>query len=394
MLRKFTGETEQLDRIQLVTADSALADKLKAMLARTGRFTLETTAGGIGEAESAGIANAHPALLLVDLDPRDRNDMGALERIMVTRAAGLPVIVISGELSEASAREFMRLHVSDWCPRRAVETDLMQACERALFAQHSHDRATEAACYAFIPAAGGVGNTTLAIQSAFLLARKARQFQSACLVALDFQSSAVADYLDLTPNLQLEEVVSNPDRLDEQLMEVMLSRHETGLAILAAENSLRDFASVGADLVTRMLDMASAKFDNIVIDMPRVWLPWSADVLTGCDRVFIVAEMTVPGLRAARRLLDAIGEKCGDDVELSVLVNRCRPRLIGGGINSLRRSDAEEMFGAQLGGFVYEDYRLVREAIDRGVPLYEIDKSNRIDKDLTAILFPKAGKTK
>jgi pilus assembly protein CpaE len=171
-------------------------------------------------------------------------------------------------------------------------------------------------------------------------------------------------------------------------MEVMLSRHETGIAVLAAENSLRDYDSINAELITRMLDMASAKFDNVVIDMPRVWLPWSSDVLEGCDKVFVVTEMTVPGLRSACRLIDAINQKCDSEVETSVLVNRCQTRLFGGGINSLRRSDAQDMLGERLGGFVFEDYRLVREAIDRGVPLYEIDKNNKIDKDLTEILFP------
>lgn len=388
MLRKFTSETEDLDTIQLVSSDPALAGALKDVLDRTGRFGLEVISNSILEAEREGIANAQPALLLVDLNPTDRNDMAALERIMVARASGLPVIIISDKLSELSAREFMRLRVSDWCPKHAIQSDLLQACERALNARQGLASETDAACYAFVPAGGGVGTTTLAIQSAFLLGRKTKNFQSTCLIALDFQTGSIADYLDLTPNLQLEEIASAPERLDEQLLEVMLSRHETGVAMLAAENTLREYGSVDADLITQMLDMASSKFDNVVIDMPRVWLPWSRDVLLGCDKVFVVTEMTVPGLRAARRMVDALEEKCGEDVALSVLVNRCRQRMFGGGINSLRRSDAEDMLGNLLGGFVYEDYRLVREAIDRGVPLFEIDKNNKIDKDLTAALFP------
>lgn len=392
MLRTFTSEAEELDRVQLVTGDASLAGALQAMLDRTGRFSLETVNGGILDAESQGIADAHPALLLVDLDPQDRAQMLALERVMATRASGLPVIVISDKLSAESARDFMRLRVSDWCPKGSIQSDLLQACERAVLAQAGRSPGTEAACYAFMPAGGGVGTTTLAIQSAFLIGRKARNFQSTCLVALDFQTGSIADYLDLTPNLQLEEIASNPERLDEQLLEVMLSRHETGLAMLAAQNALRDYGSIDTELVTRLLDMASARFDTLIIDMPRVWLPWSQDVLLGCDKVFMVTEMTVPGLRAAHRLADALVEKCGGEIGVSVLVNRCRQRLIGSGINSLRKSDAQDMLGDRLGGFVFEDYRLVREAIDRGVPLFEIDKNNKIDKDLTEVLFSSEGK--
>ncbi len=387
MLKKFTHDTDGMDRIQLVTPDAALAQQLQQILSRNQRFTLETIAGGIADAERNGVGNAHPALLLVDLDPRSREDMAALERVMQQRAQGLPIIVLSQTLSETSARDFMRLRISDWCPKENVENDLLNTCERALHSSDARSRAAEAACYAFVPASGGVGNTTLAIQSAFLLARETKSFQSTCLIALDFQNGSIADYLDLTPNLQLDEVAAAPERLDEQLMEIMLSRHESGIAALTAENSLRDIGSVSPDLITQMLDMASAKFDHVILDMPRTWMPWSADVLAGCDKVFIVTEMTVPGLRQASRLISAISDKCDEEIEMSVLVNRCRTRLIGGGINSLRRSDAEDMLGDQLGGFVHEDYRLVREAIDRGVPLYEINKRNKIDKDLSAVLF-------
>lgn len=392
MLKKFTQDADELDRIQLVTPDTALAKKLKHTLSRAQRFTLEIIPGSIADAEQNGLGNSHPALLLVELDPQNSQDMAALERVAQQRAQGLPIIVISDNLSQNSARDFMRLSISDWCPKQNVESDLLKACEQALYSSHEQSKAAEAICHAFVPASGGVGNTTLAIQSAFLLARESKQFQSTCLVALDFQNGSISDYLDVTPNLQLDEIISSPERLDDQLMEVMISRHETGLATLAAENSLRDYGSIPADLIAQLLDMASAKFGNVVIDMPRMWMPWSADVLTGCDKVFIVTEMTVPGLRQARRLIDAINEKLEDQIDMSVLVNRCRTRMFGGGINSLRRSDAEEMLGSHLGGFVFEDYRLVREAIDRGVPLFEIDKRNKIDKDLCKILFGKPKK--
>ncbi|MHA1165976.1 MAG: AAA family ATPase [Alphaproteobacteria bacterium] len=392
MLKKFTQDNDELDRIQLVTADAGLEKTLQQALARSQRFELELVKGSITDAEKQCLGNAHPALLLVDLDPQDADDLSALERIMSQRVGGLPVIVISDHLSETSARDFMRLNISDWCPKPNVESDLLQACERALYSQQVQSKSAEAAFYAFLPAMGGVGNTTLAIQSAFLMARKQKQFQTTCLIALDFQNGSIADYLDLTPNLKLDEIISEPERLDEQLLEVMLSRHDSGIAVLAAENALRDYGSISEELITNMLEMASAKFDNVIIDMPRVWLPWSLDVLLGCDKAYVVTEMTVPGLRHASRFVDAIDEKCEGEIDISVLVNRCRSRLIGGGANSLRRSDAQEMLGERFGGFVYEDYRLVREAIDRGVPLYEIDKRNKIDKDLTSILFSDAKK--
>ena len=60
-------------------------------------------------------------------------------------------------------------------------------------------------------AAGGVGATTLAIEAAMQLSRDAKDPDSTCLVDLDFQTSACADYLDLEPRLDLDEIGAHPD---------------------------------------------------------------------------------------------------------------------------------------------------------------------------------------
>ena len=121
MLKKFSQDNDELDRIQLVTADSELEKTLRQTLSHSPRFELELVKGSIIEAEKQGLGNAHPALLVVDLDPQDAGDLNALERVMSQRTGGLPVIVISDNLSETSARDFMRLNISDWCPKPNVE---------------------------------------------------------------------------------------------------------------------------------------------------------------------------------------------------------------------------------------------------------------------------------
>lgn len=394
MLSKFTkaSETSQAVAVELIAGNPSIVQMVQDALARDERFAPEKVFATIEEAEASGLPPSNPAILLVEIDPGKPGDLAAMDRLIAGPAHGRPVIAIIDALTETAVRQLLHLQVSDLLSRNCEPDDLLRACERAIRPDSARGRFAGAKCYAFISAGGGAGNTSLAIQSAFVIARKTRQFQSTCLIDMDFQGGAVADYVDVSPNLQLDEVVPSPDRLDEQLLEVMISRHDTGLAVIAAENALRPYDNVTGDWVTRLLDMASLKFESIILDMPRVWLPWSENVLRGSDRVFIVTEMTVPGLRQARRLLDAIGKQCGGEVDISVVVNRFRQSYFGG-VNAVRRKDAEQLLGNCLAGCVAEDYKLVREAIDRGVPLYEIDKKNKIDKDLEAILFSERAQT-
>jgi len=143
--------------------------------------------------------------------------------------------------------------------------------------------------------------------------------------------------------------------------------------------------SFDADVATRLLDMVSSRFDHVVIDMPRTWFAWTDSVLLGSNRLFVVTEMTVPGVRHAKQLVAAISERLKGGPQPQVIVNRFEQQLFGSG---LRRADIEQALGAALGGTIPNNYRLVREAIDRGVPLEEVRPGNNVSAALKKLLFP------
>ena len=189
--------------------------------------------------------------------------------------------------------------------------ELVRTCARV--ANPVTTDTTEAEIYTFLPAVGGAGVTTLAIQTALLLLSNGpRGRASACLVDLNFQHGACADYLDLEPRLDLNEIEPRPDRLDKQLLDVMISYHASGLAVIAAPNRPAEMRSFDPDVVTKLLDLVSTHFDYVVIDMPRTWFSWTDSVLLGSNRLFIVSEMTVPGLKHAHQLVGAIRERMSE----------------------------------------------------------------------------------
>ena len=139
------------------------------------------------------------------------------------------------------------------------------------------------------------------------------------------------------------------------------------------------------EIVVRMLDLVSAYFDNVVIDMPRTWFPWTEAVLLGSNKLYIVTEMTVPCLRQTQRLIQAFHHTVGKEVRPSVIVNRFEQRRFEGGV---KQSDVEELLGDHFVGGISNNYKLVREAVDRGVPLHEIDAEANVVKDLKRIILP------
>ena len=335
-----------------------------------------------GEARKLDTAGA--TVVIVDIDPASTEDFAALAAF-TQRLGTTPVIVAIPAFDVALARQLLQMRVADFVVKPVAPLDLVRACARAAQGAKSGGT-TEAQIYTFVPAAGGVGLTTLAIETAMLLLKRdGGQKSNTCLVDLDFQHGSCCDYLDLEPRLDLDEIEPRPERLDRQLLEVMLYEHPSGLKVIAAPSRPAEMRSFDFEVVTRLLDLVAAHFDNVVIDVPRTWFAWTDSVLIGSNRLFLVTEMTVPGLKHARHLVNVIRERLVDGPRPEVIVNRFEQRLFGPG---LRRADIEQALGDSLAATIPNNFRLTSEAIDRGVPLDEVKAGNNISQALSKILAP------
>lgn len=372
-------------KIVVVTADKVFEDFVSATFAAL-QIELDVIQERISNSECADFSGA--TLVVADLDQGDESELQALERVVTYVGHRAPVVAVTQNFDETVARRLMQMRVADLLIKPVPEVELIRSCARVARGR-ARAEGKEAQIFTFLPAVGGAGVTTLAVQTAMLLLNGGVRGKNAtCLLDLDFQHGACADYLDLEPRLNLGEIEPRPERLDRQLLEVMLSYHASGLALVAAPNRPAEMRSFDPLVVTRLLDLVSSHFDYVVFDMPRTWFSWTDNVLLGSNKVFIVSETTVPSLRQARQLVDAIRERLGDRQTPQVIVNRFEQKLFSAG---LRRSDIERAIGGGLVALIPNDYSLVREAIDRGVPLDEIKPNNKITAQLRKFIVPQIG---
>lgn len=352
------------------------------------QISLEMLEADLTRIEDAPLDDA--AVIVVDLDASNEAQVAALSRI-TARPGGAPTVVVTQFFDENVARRLLQIRVADFLVKPVAPIELVRACARAAKTPAAGESAAEAEIFTFLPSAGGVGVTSIAIQSALLLQASTRGGSSTCLVDLDFQHGAVADYLDIEPRLDLSEIEPRPERLDRHLLEVMLTHHSSGLSVIAAPNRPAEMRSFDPVMVTRLLDLVSSHFRYVVIDMPRTWFPWTDSVLLGSNKLFIVSEMTIPGLRHAKKLVSAINERLGESANPQVIVNRFESRMFAPG---LRLADIESALGKAYAGSVPNNFRIVREAIDRGIPLEEVKPGNNVVLALKKLILPAAKETK
>ncbi len=372
-------------RVVVLTADAAFAEQAHSTFGASQQIALNVVPGTIDAAgESLSLADA--TVVVIDLDASMPGEMQALERLMARIGSWPPVIVITQSFDETVARTLLQMRIADFMVKPVLPVELVRTCARVATSATASAEVTESEIYTFLPAVGGAGVTTLAVQTAMVLLNSGPRGKSlTCLVDLDFQHGACADYLDLEPRLNLGEIEPRPERLDRQLLEVMLSHHPSGLAVIAAPNRPAEMRSFDPDVVTRLLDMVSTNFDYVVFDMPRTWFSWTDSVLLGSNKLFIISEMTVPGLRHAKQLVEAVKERLGDGPKPQVIINQFVQNMFSSG---LRKGDIEQVLGDSFACCIPNNYGLVREAIDRGVPLHEIKPGNPVTNQIKKLVLP------
>jgi pilus assembly protein CpaE len=365
-------------QIGFVTRDTEIGAQLKDFISTRDGVDLSLI-------KSSTVTAAKPpvgiSVFVYDFDAVDEASMKEFDRFMAQRPQDVPVIVLSGAIDDALVRWFLRLRVSDWVKSPLSPGELIAACGRVISLASASKQ--DVKCLTFVGARGGVGATTIALHAALNQAQAAAPAITTCLIDLDLASGSCADYLDLKANWQIDELIANPARLDGHMLDIMTATHTTGIAVLSAHRKYGEQFSFSEEIIARTLEFAAQKYQNLIIDLPRQAERWTEGVMLGSSEVFVVTDFTVPGLKSARRMVTDMMEQYGGDVTPKVIVNKYSKSLFGA---SLSANEARELLRNSLAGFVGANEKLVREAIDRGVPTTAIKTRNSLVTDLAKII--------
>jgi pilus assembly protein CpaE len=284
---------------------------------------------------------------------------------------GAPLIVVSAALSPERTRQLLRLGAADWLQQPYADADIVLALDQA------SGRGRSGFVTTFIPASGGAGATTMTLLAAAALGRRSKTERTA-VVDLDFQSAACAAYLNARNDFDIEALVANPDRLDGELIELMKQAREPRLSLYSFDRPGLYFHPQGAPFVLRLLDLAAAANSTVLIDLPNLRTAWFEDVIRHSDRVIIVAELNVPSLGHARRLLGEIAAARNGNAGVEVIINKAEFKLFG---NVIARGDVEKMLSGVPFRTVAFDPEAAADAVNRGLLVSEVAPRSRLVRE-------------
>jgi pilus assembly protein CpaE len=220
----------------------------------------------------------------------------------------------------------------------------------------------------FFSPKGGVGTTTLAVNSALLLAGSGAGAEAPAarvlLIDLDLQFGQVATHLNLTPRFDIVGLASDEQALaDPALAASYVVEHSSGLKILAAPSSPDGDFRVDGEQLERILAIFRPAYDFIVVDCgsrldPRMlWMLEQADI-----HVFVIFP-EIAALRATSLLLTFLNETATLRARTHFVVNHIFPKEL------LKTRDIENLLRERPAAEIpYTEVEMIR-AVNEGVPV-------------------------
>jgi pilus assembly protein CpaE len=291
-------------------------------------------------------------------------------------------IIVGGDISGRDYKRFIQSGNADWVAEGALPQEILDIVGRVKAPAREDVTVDSPVVVSFTPSAGGVGNSTLAIETAVHLVKaKSNKSAKVALVDLDFQSSHVCDYLDIPPKFQFEEIVAAPDRLDDHLLSAFISHHSSGLDVLAASRSRFHARDLSVEALSALFDRMAQRYATIIIDLPLSVHSWTLPLLAASKGILVTGLNTIPGLRQIEETLRALRTEASVTAELRAVVNRCEFGLLG----TVARGDHVARILGEEKRLLVRNARVAIECVNVGTPISLAHPSDKSVKDIAAI---------
>lgn len=304
--------------IQAFCDEASVADALQqaAEDRRLSKAHVSVHMGGIAAAIAHYVDSPTPNLIMVDSALRGAQLVSELDKLAESCDPGTKVIVIGRHNDVLLYRELLKRGVSEYLVTPIDPMGLMESISNLY---NNPDTDPVGHVFAFIGAKGGVGSSTICHNVAWTLSE---QLKSDVTIAdLDLAFGTTGLDFNQDPVQGIAEALAAPERLDDQLLDRLLTKCSAHLSIFAAPVVLDRDYEISADACDMVIDVVRQNVPYVAVDLPHSWSVWSKRVLLQADEVVITATPDLANLRNAKNIIDLLKTSRKNDAKPHLILN-------------------------------------------------------------------------
>jgi pilus assembly protein CpaE len=242
--------------------------------------------------------------------------LGELDRLANCCDEGTKVVVI-GRLNDVLLyRELLKRGVSEYLIAPISPLQLIESLSNLY---NNPDTDPVGNVIAFIGAKGGVGSSTVCHNTAWAMSELLKT--NVVVADLDLAFGTTGLDFNQDPVQGIAEALQNPERLDEVLLDRLLTKCSERLSIFAAPVVLDRDYEISPDACDLVLDIVRQNVPFVAVDLPHTWSPWVKRVLLQADEIVITAIPDLANLRNAKNLVDLLKHNRANDAAPRLVLN-------------------------------------------------------------------------
>ncbi len=353
-----SGRSTELSVVLIVPIDARRRALVAALAGSRSTIAQEFTSYPARD-DLPKIARLGCDVVIVDLDDDVEQAIHVIANICSYTAA-VTVMACTGRNDFTMLRRSMEAGAREFLIEPFLPSTLAEALARASSRRPNQNKAAGKALV-FVPAKGGVGVTTIALNYAVALAKESGA--KVVVVDLDFQLGEIAPGLGMITTFSVVDALKNAARLDREFLASVLLRHGSGLSVLASPEKYNVFHLAVDDGAKKLFRILREEFDYVVVDAGTCHGVLQETLFGIADTLYLVTEMTFASLRNAHRMISYL-DATDRNRHLEVVVNRFNSRH-----GAIGEDSAVKALARPVSWRIPNVYAIVRAAQDSGVPL-------------------------
>jgi pilus assembly protein CpaE len=307
---------------QIFVADPEATATIRQTIDSIGLRNAEFISGNIETATAALAQRASPRLLIVDISGLE-NPVAKVNELAEVCEPNTGVIVIGDRNDIVLYRDLKHAGVVEYFFKPLVGNLVTRACNVVLGGETDAPATRTGKLVFVLGVRGGVGATTIAVNTAWYLAETRQRW--VMLVDLDLQTGDAALQLDVSPTHALREAFEHPERIDKLFLERAVIQVEHRIDLLASLEPLTETVTIEESAVLTLLERLLNRYRFIFVDLPPPVAMRMMQALELPSTCVLVSNGTLASARDVARWRQLIGANTAERTTLHLLNQQGAP---------------------------------------------------------------------
>jgi pilus assembly protein CpaE len=272
--------------------------------------------GGAAAAVAHFQESPTPNLVILESSLARHELLSVLDELAQHCDQGTKVVIVGSVNDVVLYRELLKRGVSEYLVAPVSVVELMESLSN-LYNNPSTDPVGQV--LAFIGAKGGVGSSTICHNVSWTLSEILKV--NVVIADLDLAFGTAGLDFNQDPVQGIADALQSPERLDEVLLDRLLTTCSQHLSIFAAPVLLDRDYDLAPDACETVIDIVRQNVPFVAVDLPHTWTGWTKRLLLQADEIVITAAPDLANLRNAKNILDLAKSARKNDTTPHLVIN-------------------------------------------------------------------------